>query len=73
MGRSTRRIDMPEDYFGEGIAERYDEGAVNMSKPEVVGPVVDFLADLAGDGPALEFGIGTGTVPLHGPTCEEVQ
>nr|MDJ0792279.1 class I SAM-dependent methyltransferase [Acidimicrobiia bacterium] len=55
---------MPEDYFGEGIADRYDDGAAEMSTPEVVGPVVDFLADLAGDGPALEFGIGTGRIAL---------
>ncbi|MCP4968457.1 MAG: class I SAM-dependent methyltransferase [bacterium] len=58
---------MPEDYFGEGIAERYDAGAADLSTPEVVGPVVDFLANLAGEGRALEFGIGTGRIglPLH--------
>ena len=55
---------MPEDYFGEGIAERYDEGAAAVSTPEVVGPIADFLADLAEDGPALEFGIGTGRIAL---------
>ncbi len=56
-----------KDYFGEGIAERYDEGAAAMSTPEVVGPVVDFLARLAGERRALEFGIGTGRIglPLH--------
>ena len=56
-----------KDYFGEGIAERYDEGAAAVSTPEVVGPVVEFLARLAGDSRALEFGIGTGriAVPLH--------
>jgi predicted TPR repeat methyltransferase len=35
-----------------------------MFSPEVVGPMVDFLAALAGDGAALEFGIGTGRVAL---------
>src|SRR6185503_5182855 len=35
-----------------------------MFAPEVVDPIVDFLAALAGDGAALEFGIGTGRIAL---------
>jgi SAM-dependent methyltransferase len=35
-----------------------------MFEPEVVDPAVDFLADLAGDGSALEFAIGTGRIAL---------
>jgi methylase of polypeptide subunit release factors len=55
---------MPQDYFGEGVAERYDESAAEMFEPAVVDPVVDFLADLAGHGAALELGIGTGRIAL---------
>jgi len=55
---------MPEDYFGEHVAERYDESAADMFEPTVVDPVVDFLADLAGQGAALELGIGTGRIAL---------
>ncbi len=55
---------MPEDYFGEGVAERYDESSADMFDPAVVDPVVDFLAELAGDGAALELGIGTGRIAL---------
>jgi SAM-dependent methyltransferase len=55
---------MPEDHFGERVAERYDESEVDMFEPEVVDPVVDFLADLAGHGAALELGIGTGRIAL---------
>jgi SAM-dependent methyltransferase len=55
---------MPEDYFGEHVAERYDESAADMFEPAVVDPVVDFLADLAGHGAALELGIGTGRIAL---------
>jgi SAM-dependent methyltransferase len=55
---------MPEDYFGEGIAERYDDGSADMSEPAVLDPVVDFLVELAGEGAALELGIGTGRVAL---------
>ena len=55
---------MPEDYFGERVAARYDESAADMFDPAVVGPVVDFLAELAGGGAALELGIGTGRIAL---------
>jgi SAM-dependent methyltransferase len=55
---------MPEDYFGERVAERYDESSADMFEPAVVDPVVDFLADLAGHGGALELGIGTGRIAL---------
>jgi SAM-dependent methyltransferase len=47
------------DYFGEDVAARYDDEP--MADP---GPAVDFLADLAGEGAALELGIGTGRVAL---------
>jgi SAM-dependent methyltransferase len=51
-----------ENYFGEDIAARYDDGP--MFAPEVLGPTVDLLAELAGGGDALEFGIGTGRVAI---------
>jgi len=53
-----------EDYFGEGVAERYDESVADMFEPGVVDPAVDLLAHLAGDGAALELGIGTGRIAL---------
>ena len=52
------------DYFGEEVAARYDASSATMFDPAVVDPAVDFLAGLAGDGPALEFGIGTGRIAL---------
>ncbi|HEY2958789.1 MAG TPA: class I SAM-dependent methyltransferase [Actinomycetota bacterium] len=55
---------MPEDHFGERVAARYDESSAEMFDPAVVDPVVDFLAGLAGDGAALELGIGTGRIAL---------
>ena len=55
---------MPEDHFGELVSERYDESAADMFEPTVVDPIVDFLAGLAGNGTALEFGIGTGRIAL---------
>lgn len=35
-----------------------------MFAPDVLGPTVDLLAELAGDGRALEFAIGTGRVAI---------
>lgn len=35
-----------------------------MFSPEVLGPAVDFLAGLAGEGAVLEFAIGTGRVAI---------
>jgi SAM-dependent methyltransferase len=55
---------MPKDYFGEQVAERYDESAADMFDPATVALVVDFLAELASDGSALELGIGTGRIAL---------
>lgn len=51
-------------YFDERIAERYDASSADMFQPAVVEPAVSFLADLAGDGDALELGIGTGRIAL---------
>ena len=54
----------PDGYFGEDVAERYDNGSWDMFSPEVLDPTVDLLAELAGGGRALELGIGTGRVAL---------
>lgn len=50
-------------YFDETIAKGYDLDTA-IFDPAVVDPVVSFLADLAGDGAALELGIGTGRIAL---------
>lgn len=52
------------DLWDAETAQRYDEESVEMFAPEVLYPAVDFLARLAGDGPALEFAIGTGRVGI---------
>jgi SAM-dependent methyltransferase len=53
-----------DGYFDERVAARYDESEGEMFDPAVVDPVVDFLAELAGSGGALELGIGTGRIAL---------
>jgi SAM-dependent methyltransferase len=53
-----------DGYFDERDADRYDETYAYQFEPEVVDPVVDLLAELAGTGRALELGVGTGRVAL---------
>ena len=53
-----------DGFFDETIAARYDESDAEMFAPEVVDPTVDFLAELARDGRALELAIGTGRIAL---------
>jgi SAM-dependent methyltransferase len=53
-----------EGFFGEEVASLYDEHAADMYDESVVGPPVRLLAELAGNGGALEFGIGTGRIAL---------
>jgi SAM-dependent methyltransferase len=54
---------MPENYFGERVAEHYDDED-ELADPAIVRPTVDFLVDLARGGAALELGVGTGRVAL---------
>ena len=55
---------MKKVQFDEQVAARYDEDSGSMYRPDVLDPTVDFLEELAGDGAALEFAIGTGRVAL---------
>ena len=72
---ASATTDDPSDgWFPESVAVRYDDPD-GANAPEVVGPAVDLLADLADGGPALELAIGTGRIavplsarglPVHG-------
>ena len=53
-----------DGYFDEPVAARYDETSGDMFDSAVLDPAVDFLAELAGSGRALELGIGTGRIAL---------
>jgi SAM-dependent methyltransferase len=55
---------MPDPLFDEWIAPRYETLWPELFDPAVLDPAVDLLAELAGPGPVLEFGIGTGRVAL---------
>ncbi|MDQ0909753.1 SAM-dependent methyltransferase [Streptomyces canus] len=53
-----------DGYFSEPIAATYDESTADMFAPDAVEPAVALLAELAGEGRALELGIGTGRIAL---------
>ena len=50
--------------WGQELAEAYDTIYAYETEPSVLDPIVELLAEQAGDGDALEFGIGTGRVAL---------
>ncbi|RZU36223.1 methyltransferase family protein [Streptomyces sp. BK022] len=52
------------ELWDRASAERYDAEETEMSSAGVLGPTLDFLAGLAGEGPALEFAVGTGRVAV---------
>ncbi len=53
-----------EDVWDVDTAQSYDTPGAGMFAPEALGPTVDRLAELAGNGRALEFAIGTGRVAI---------
>jgi SAM-dependent methyltransferase len=55
---------VPEDYFGEHVAKRFDERYADQASPAVVDPIVAFLVDLARGAAVLELGVGTGRIAL---------
>lgn len=52
------------DLWDAATASGYDDLSSPMFSPDVLGPTVDFLASLAGEGPVLELAIGTGRVAV---------
>jgi len=55
---------MEDQANGHEPGEPWDESTDEMFRPEIVDPVVGFLADLARGGRVLELGIGTGRLAL---------
>ena len=52
------------DWFAGKVAERYDSHLGERGDPAVIAETVEFLAQRAGDGAALELGVGTGRIAL---------
>ncbi|UFU01800.1 class I SAM-dependent methyltransferase [Ruania suaedae] len=64
MDDHTAALPDPGLLWDAATAARYDTPGEGMFAPEVLTPTVDRLAELAGDGPALELAIGTGRVAI---------
>ena len=60
----ARVVVVTEQIWDADAARRYDTPGTGMFAPEVLGPTVDRLAELAGGGRALELAIGTGRVAV---------
>ena len=52
------------NYFGPDVVRRYDADEAAMFTHEAIEPAVALLVELAGQGAALEFAIGTGRLAL---------
>ncbi len=53
-----------DGYFGDHVAETYDESEGGAFDPAQIAATTGFLAGLAGGGPVLELAIGTGRIAL---------
>jgi SAM-dependent methyltransferase len=53
-----------EEIWDAETAAGYDTPGTGMFAPEVLGPTIDRLVELAGHGRALEFAIGTGRIAV---------
>ncbi len=53
-----------DGYFDERVARRYDQSGGPEFEAESIRATVDFLAELAAGGRALELAIGTGRIAV---------
>src|SRR3989442_1542480 len=70
VGRRSAAADIvaamrQEEVRDPDAALRYDTPGPGMFAAEVLGPTADRLAELAGDGRALEFAIATGRIAVR--------
>jgi SAM-dependent methyltransferase len=63
-GEDHKLLRVPENSFDERIAKSYEAKWPELFEPAAIDPVVDFLAELAGTGAALELGVGTGRIAI---------
>lgn len=59
-----RYLSAPDEHLDPGVAARYDASVPDRFTPSAIEPAVDILAELAGDGRAVEFAVGTGRIAL---------
>jgi hypothetical protein len=54
----------PDEHLDPATAISYDRNVADRFRDDEIGPAVALLAELAGDGTAVEFAIGTGRIGL---------
>ena len=57
-------MELQDQHLDPEVAARYDAGASDRFRDEVVRPTVALLAELADGGRAVEFAVGTGRIAL---------
>jgi len=57
-------LSLPDEHLNPLIAASYDEAVADRFAEDAVAPAVKFLAELAGNGTAVEFAVGTGRLAL---------
>ena len=60
----TSGFDGPDAHLDPVVAAAYDSSSAREFEPDYIEAVVDVLEELAGDGAAIEFAIGTGRIAL---------
>ncbi|HVM39759.1 MAG TPA: class I SAM-dependent methyltransferase [Acidimicrobiia bacterium] len=60
----SEHLAAPDEHLDPVIAATYDRSLADRFSPETVAATVEFLAALAGDGPVVEFAVGTGRIAL---------
>lgn len=63
MGTSDY-LSWPDQHLSPSVAANYDRAVSDTDTTDAVIPAVDLLGELAGNGPAVEFAVGTGRLAL---------
>ena len=58
------QLSLPDQHLDPSIAASYDEAVADRFTEAAVAPAVKLLAELAGNGTAVEFAVGTGRLAL---------
>lgn len=60
----AEHLALPDQHLEPSVAAHYDSGSADRFGAEAVGAPISLLAELAGDGVAVEFAVGTGRIAL---------
>ena len=61
---ASEYLDLPDPHLDPAVAAAYDDPSHERFSEETVGATVEVLSELAGDGVAVEFAVGTGRIAL---------